>query len=169
MFPFSFISIPFRIAENFVDQVFKTNVSPKPGCIVKCGLNVDWEHTGVYVNDDKIVELTGNGKIRKISPGEFLNYSSSRTGASIYIACDKENENVLHNYAIAKRAEKKVGSVRDYNVFLDNCHQFTAGCILDDFDNNNTAFWTLEMVIEKEMNYGRPIKWLVMEEILKYL
>jgi hypothetical protein len=34
-----------------------------------------------------------------------------------------------------------VNDYRDYNLILDNCHQFTSGCLSGNFENAHNFFW----------------------------
>jgi len=45
-----------------------------------------------------------------------------------------------------------VGGRRNYNLFFDNCHQFTCGCISGDFDNPCNLFRMVEMEIRVKLN-----------------
>lgn len=150
-----------NMAQSFVDNVVKEKVKPVPGCIVRCDLALGAaDHTGVYIGSNKIVELDGDGDIRMVTPGTFMDNSVQRTGISIYIACDQTGK-VLYNGTIADRARTLVGSARNYQWILDNCHQFTSGCITNDFENADNFFWMLEDTISRRLNNGSPVKWLV--------
>ena len=37
-----------------------------------------------------------------------------------------------------------VGKSRDYNFIMDNCHQFTSGCLTGDFENADNFLWMLK-------------------------
>ena len=149
---------------EIVGSFFKKKVAPEPGCIVICKIAGGLaEHSGVYVGDGEVVELKGNGRIQKVSFREFLHDGLTRTGALIYVACDSSNT-VLHDTTIATRANEMVGHARDYNFIMDNCHQFTAGCITGDFENADNFFVFLAHSIKHKMNNGGMIKWLVCEK-----
>ncbi|MEJ2676599.1 MAG: hypothetical protein P8011_15675 [Acidihalobacter sp.] len=51
----------------------------------------------------------------------------------------------------ADRAKSAVGKVRDYNFVLDNCHQFSAGCLTGDFDNSCNFLWMLKDETKNEL------------------
>ena len=146
---------------EIVGSFLTKKVTPKPGCIMICKIAGGLaEHSGVYIGDDTVVELNGSGDIQEVSLAEFLNDGITRTGVNIYVACDSSNK-VLCDKSIAKRAEDIVGDVRDYNLIMDNCHQFTAGCITGDFENADNFFVLLAHSIKNEMNNGEQIRWLV--------
>lgn len=135
-------------------------VFPKRGSIVHCKLTGGVEHSGIYVGEGKIVELNGDGDIRKVNYNVFL-YGDSwvRSGIRVYIACDTKG-NVLYDSLIASRAERKAGEKRNYNLILSNCHNFTCECITGCIDNADTFFTFLEETISNKLNNGNSIKWL---------
>ncbi|MBV7317341.1 hypothetical protein [Shewanella sp. NIFS-20-20] len=47
-------------------------------------------------------------------------------------------------------AKAAIGNKRKYNMLLDNCHQFSAGCITGNFENSNNFLWMLKDLAEKE-------------------
>jgi len=134
-------------------------VEPEEGSILMCKIAGSlFEHTGVYIGDGKIVELAGSGRVRAVSFNKFLRDGLTRTGNRIYIACDEDND-PLWSYTVADIAKEMIGKRRDYNVIMDNCHQFTAGCITGDFENPVNFFWMLHNLIREELNYGEKIRW----------
>ncbi|MCQ2380454.1 MAG: lecithin retinol acyltransferase family protein [Victivallaceae bacterium] len=114
-----------------------------PGAIVYCDLAVVAEHTGIYVGGGKIVHLNGNGRIEKVNEEEFRGRLDG-ANPSFTVCCATYAGKLLCDRAIAERAKSAVGGRRDYNVVLDNCHQFTWGCISGDFDSGCTLFCLLE-------------------------
>jgi hypothetical protein len=155
---------PWKLVFNALDSAAShyicDRVKPKIGAVLRCDL---WgghaDHTGIYVGGGKIVELQGNGRIACVSPDEFMS-SPCGTAISIYAACDSDAR-ILTSRKIADRAKQMRGYRREYNFLLDNCHQFTAGCITGDFENSNNFLWMLESVIEDELNNGGNICWRV--------
>lgn len=117
-----------ELATSFVDNVFRDRVSePAIGSVVYCdyvfGLA---EHSGIYLGDEQIMHLNGKGRIERVSPEKFM---EGKTGVSIYVGCIGSRP--VGSKLIAERAlhlEKTEGS-REYNVLLENCHQFSESCI----------------------------------------
>lgn len=140
--------------------LFGSRVHPRPGSVLHCALVGFLEHSGVFVDRDHIAELEGKGAIRCINPPTFLSSSFMR-GTRIYVACDQKTGVVLGRHDIAERAWDMEGEGRDYNIILDNCHQFSSGCITGKFENPDNPFNFLEDTICKELNWGQPISWLV--------
>ncbi|MBN1968404.1 MAG: lecithin retinol acyltransferase family protein [Candidatus Delongbacteria bacterium] len=140
-----------RILDKFKRNFLMDHITPERGTIVFCEL-FGVEHSGVYVGNGNIVELTGKGEVRLTDETGFLEETN---GFSIYAACNDSRS--LRSDQIAERALEMVGHWTDYNLILNNCHQFTAGCIIDDFDNPNNFFWMLMEVISKKMNKGKMI------------
>lgn len=143
------------LEKSFVDNVFRDKVTPIVGSVLHCSL-FGAEHTGIYVGNNTIVELTGDGIVRKTSPAGFIDGTNA---ISIYVACDGTTP--LGGEHIAERAREMVGRSRAYNVVMDNCHQFTAGCITGDFENSTNFFTFVESSIQKHMNHGSSVEWRV--------
>ena len=130
-------------------NIFKDNsISLKQGAIVFCKLAGEFEPTGIFIGDNQIIELNGDGYIKKVSINEFLNSSLIRTGLDLYTFVDKDND-LLYSYSFYLNAKDILNSRRNYNVAFDNCHQFTSGCITNNFENDNNFFWMLKDVVEK--------------------
>jgi uncharacterized protein with von Willebrand factor type A (vWA) domain len=148
------------VVERGSNYLFGSRVRPRSGTPVHCALGVALDHSGIYAGSNQIVELEGEGDIRSISPQEFVDSSFVR-GSTIYVACDKKTGVALGCRQVAQRASSMDGERRDYHVLIDNCHQFTSGCITGDFEAAENFFAFLTHTIEQEMNGGRSISWLV--------
>ncbi len=122
-----------NLAESFVDNVFRDKAYPEIGSVLYCDLALGYmEHSGIYVGDGMTASLSRDGEIKLQHPSEFVGRS---TAFSIYVSC--QDTEAVGSEAVAQRAMDAVGSTRGYNFILDNCHQFTAGCLTGDFDNTN--------------------------------
>lgn len=97
----------------------QTKVTPINGAVVCCEIYGVLDHTGIWL-DDGIVELSGNGLVRAISPQRFLD---ERSGNTIYVACDSKS-NVLVQPDAAERTVAQIYSYRNYDVMTNNCHHF---------------------------------------------
>ena len=127
---------------------FDTKVMPKKGSVLYCDLTGSFlEHSGIYVGDNRIVHLNGKGEIEAVSPAEFLSLFALQ---DIYVSC-MENSAVGSEH-VANRALSIVGEKRSYNLMLDNCHQFTTGCLTGNFENSKNFLWMLKMQAEKTLN-----------------
>ena len=136
---------------SVISNIFKDKdkVVPVPGSIVYCDL-LAVEHSGVYIGNNKIVHLDGSGKIECVSPDEFLNrLDGFNTAISIYVS--SRGKKAVGNQKISNRAKNMIGNKRNYNFILDNCHQFTAGCITGDFENSNNLLLLLKYTVEKKL------------------
>ncbi|QYJ80084.1 lecithin retinol acyltransferase family protein [Shewanella acanthi] len=118
---------------------FKT-VSPIPGAIVCCYVFGVIEHTGIWLDDDCIVELHGSGLIRAVSVKRFL---AGRTGSQIFIACNHRHQplvaediaktfGVSTDESVIERAGRAIYQYRDYDLFDNNCHRFVWFCLTGD-------------------------------------
>ena len=127
---------------------FDTKVTPKKGSVLYCDLTGSFlEHSGIYVGDNRIVHLNGKGEIEAVSPAAFLSPFALQ---DIYVSC-MENS-AVGSERVANRALSIVGEKRSYNLMLDNCHQFTTGCLTGNFENSKNFLWMLEMQAEKTLN-----------------
>jgi hypothetical protein len=121
---------------------------PIPGTPVYCNLAVIAEHTGIYIGNKQIVHLNGDGNIEVVSPSTFVGRLDGLNPAFfIYYATFKGK--ALGSQKVAERAKAMVGNSRNYNFLLDNCHQFTTGCISGNFENACNFFWMVEDTIRE--------------------
>lgn len=132
------------LVNNF-SQDSEYRIYPVRGSVIYTDLVFGFaEHSGIYIGGGKVVELCGNGDIQIASINEFTN---GGTGVSIFVSCQDGNAN--GSESIAQNAEQMVGRSRDYNVVLDNCHQFTSGCVTGNFDNSDNFLWMLKDTVKK--------------------
>lgn len=126
--------------------------SPVPGSVVFCNIfGGNAEHSGIYVGNNQIVQLSGNGNIEKVTPEQFV----ARKGNNlpyydIYVSC--RNRKAVGSNDAVQRAMELVGKRRNYNLILDNCHQFTAGCLTGYFENPINFFILLELEVRNIVN-----------------
>ena len=154
------------IAESIYKNVFCEKVLPLPGSVLKVDLALNPVrsacHTGIYVGDNRIVEMTnddGTGIIKKVSPKYFLDYSLWRTGVFIYVACGRRNGKYYPLAApeIAERALAAVGKETEYKLLLDNCHMFTEYCITGKYDSLIGTLENIEAALIRKFCAGHPI------------
>ena len=127
-------------------------VKPKVGAIVCCGIGGVLDHTGIWVDDDTIVELDGEGLIKPISVKRF---TKERSGKHIFMACDS-NAQPLACTEAAKKAMEQIFQMREYDVIDNNCHKFVWQCF--QLDNTKvTTFKDLNLNLAKKFN--RKIYW----------
>lgn len=100
-------------------------VAPKPGSIVCCFVYGIIEHTGIWLDDNTLIELHGSGLIRAVSTKRFL---AGRTGSKIFIACSHDHQALFDDAALV-RAEKAIFTYREYDLFDNNCHRFVWACL----------------------------------------
>lgn len=140
------ISLLADIFDGTITTFFKDRVTPKIGSIVYCDLVTLVEHTGVYVGEGKIAHLDGDGFIELVSPNQFLRRLGGNNPAiTIYVSC--QDTNAVGELLFAIRARALEGRKTNYNVLLNNCHKFTAGCITGEFNHNALTFSFLEFVV----------------------
>lgn len=119
-----------NLVQSVVDNVFKDKVTPKIGSVVYCELPFNIEsHSGIYIGQNKIVHLNGDGEIELVSPGEFMfRLGGFNTAISIYVS--SKNNRTVGNLAVGARARGRIGKPRSYKLFENNCHRFTSQCLL---------------------------------------
>ena len=142
----------FNLAESFIDNVFRDKVYPVRGSIVYCDLAFGIaEHSGIYIGGNKIVHLDGSGVIEIVSPKRFMDRLGGNNSAiSIYVSCDGDSP--VGGSAVAERAERMIGKCRNYKVILDNCHQFTSGCMSGNFENSDIFLWELKHTAKSKIS-----------------
>jgi len=144
---------PHRKKETIFDK-FKENVEPGIGALVYCEL-FKMEHSGIYLGNNRIAQLSGKGNIEVVSPSRFTD-NITTIDTDIFIPVNRDGEPITC-YEAAINAEKMIGSKRPYNLILDNCHQFSSGCITGDFENSDNF-----LVFTKDTFYNvvqEKVKW----------
>ena len=127
---------------------FDTKVTPQKGSVLYCDLSFGIaEHSGIYVCDNRIVHLNGKGEIEVVSPAAFLSPFALQ---DIYVSCMENN--AVGSERVANHALSMVGKKRNYNFVMNNCHQFTTGCLTEDFENSSKLLTFLKMQAEKTLN-----------------
>jgi len=120
---------------------FDTKVMPKKGSVLYCDLSFGIaEHSGIYVGDNRIVHLNGKGEIEAVSPAAFLSPFALQ---DIYVSC-MENS-AVGSERVANHALSMVGKKRNYNFVMNNCQQFTTGCLTGNFENSSNLLTFLKM------------------------
>lgn len=150
------------IIQEKIKQKFSKKVKPKEGSIVYCDLALGYaEHSGIYIGNDKIVELSSSGKIQKVSIEEFKSGGLlTKTGISdVNIYVSSKNGSAVGSHKVARRAIAKVGKTIEYNVLTNNCHKFSCGCLTGDFDSFNVLLTALKIEVEKVLGANEWLIW----------
>ena len=136
---------------RLIDKHLRDKVKPRVGSVVYCDLAVFAEHSGIYEGKGRIAHLDGSGRIEIVTARQFLKRLGGLNPAdSIYVSCD--DEGAIKASKVAKRAREMEGGERPYNVILDNCHQFTSGCLTGDFENADNFLWMLKHTAEQKLD-----------------
>lgn len=147
------------IGRTLYEKFISTAEEPAIGAPIYCDLAPGMEHSGIYVGNGEVVALRGSGYIEKVSlktfthgylPNHYIHYPKESQ-------CDMR----LGSRRAAQRAMAKVGSRRHYNLIGDNCHQFTAGCLTGDFENDDNFLYRLKDIAKRTLNGGDDIEWAV--------
>ena len=128
-----------------------------PGCILRSNMTVAW-HSGIYVGDDRVVELQGTGIVEQVSL-KIFNQVPRITDPICEVLCNKNGVPCyLSNWAKnANLAQKK--SIK-YGYFSNNCHRFTISCILGNNDNKLLTYSIsdIENVVKGALHLDR-VEW----------
>ena len=133
------------LKSRVVKTVTNETVEPVLGSMVWCSLAFgSAEHSGIYVGEGLIVHLDGDGLIELVDRETFMaRLNGNNFAYNTYVSCDEDGD-AVGDIDAAMRALEMIGESRSYNVLIDNCHQFTSGCITGDFENNDNFFWMLK-------------------------
>lgn len=147
---------------SFLDHATNKYVEPEIGSVVLCdlspipglsALNLNAEHTGIYVGNGKIIHRSGDGYIESVTPKQFLERLNGKNCAiSVYVSClGDKSLNIFDSY---NRATSALGDPRHqgYDLFKKNCHHFTKYCLTGEIDNHDFTFTTLEIMLKSDFN-----------------
>ena len=138
------------VTDHIIDNYVRSNVEPVPGSVVYCDLACTVEHSGIYVGDGKIAHLNGDGAVELVTRDVFMaRLGGLNPALSVYVSC--AGAEAVGDDLVAHRALVMAGTSREYNVVLDNCHQFTSGCLTGSFENPDNFWWCLKMTAENEL------------------
>ena len=87
-----------------------------------------------------------NSPVRVKSKASVRGFVEGKTAISIYVSC--RDRVAVGDASVARRGRRMVGKHRDYNFILDNCHQFSSGCLTGDFENADNFLWMLKRTTE---------------------
>ena len=111
------------------DALFIHNIPPAIGSVVYCNLGLVAEHSGIYVGRNKIVHLSGDGHIEKVSAKEFCERFSGLNPSFTIFCPVNSNGKAIGDKKVAEYALGAVGRVIEYNPLMRNCHCFSASCV----------------------------------------
>lgn len=140
------------------------------GCVVcHSMIGEQFEHSGIYIGEYKIVSLSSKGKIIN-SHAQIVEESTRKfiegplnSNRLIWVSC--RGESPVGDQKVAARARKIVGERRNYNVLRDNCHQFTSGCLTGDFENADKRFTSLKSTVADTLGADNWRIWARDDEI----
>ena len=175
--------IPDVLAES-ADSRSRRNASanrliapPPAGTPLLVSLALAFEHTGIYLGNNRVAELNGDGQVKAVSLTRFVNGTDDgfwpiRNGTRIFAACDVRSRRPLgamRTLATACAALEEGKSCPGYDFTQVNCHLFTAACvcgILPDerkfrklLGGDIASIGRLERLLSRKLNGGQPIAW----------
>ncbi|SFK75991.1 hypothetical protein SAMN03159341_101447 [Paenibacillus sp. 1_12] len=148
------ISIVDSIRNEFMER---ENLEPAFGSVIYTQLGFgSMEHSGIYLLNGEVVELNGDGQIHIVSLKEFTGRLTTFND-DIYVPCYADYDGTIATPGTGGNALEMAGSIRNYNLLIDNCHQFCAGCVTGDFENSSNFLWMLKDVVKEAA--GTEVVW----------
>lgn len=139
-------------------------VCPRIGGVLATGLLGGLlAHTGIYMGKGEVVELDGEGRVRRVDLETFQSASIFRTGPGIFTACDGLIP--IGDPLAAERACMCLGDQHRYDLVFDNCHRFTSGCITGDFENADTLFFLLMRTLSRHYSLRHRLTFALLKHI----
>lgn len=137
------------VVGKYPSEMFNQDIVVKPeiGAIVCCTIAGVLDHTGIWIGDNTIVELHGDGLIKAVSSERFLD---NRSGSKIFIACDSAARPIIDELA-AQRAISMIYQYREYDLITNNCNRFVWHCV-SGTDEKLTTFKELNQQLAKWVN-----------------
>lgn len=138
------------LLENLAGSSLATipKFSPVPGSVVYTDLIPNYmQHSGIYVGDNRIVELNSKGNVCLVTPDQFIN-----GGLGLRIRVSSSKGKAVGSSNVAERALAQVGNREEYHLLMNNCHKFTSGCLTGIFNNPNNLLRMLKL--SASMNLG---------------
>ena len=115
-----------KLAKSPSDRYCRSHpVQPRPGSIVCCEVYNFLDHTGIWIDEETIIELSNSGLVKAVSAERFL---SERSGDHIFVACDNQHNPVVIE-GTQQRAIAQLFTYRDYDLIENNCHRFVHHCV----------------------------------------
>ncbi|USK86148.1 hypothetical protein [Peribacillus asahii] len=149
------------IASSNILEYSSQQFEPAYGSLVYTELGFGLaEHSGIYIGNKQIIDLDGAGRIKKRSLSEFTS-NISTFNYEIYVPCYDGENTPIGYYQAGWNAEQKLAESRSYNLLFDNCHQFSAGCITGDFENNSNFLTFLKDDFQRAVRVDKIVwrKW----------
>lgn len=139
-----------------INESIKNPFEPEYGAIVYTDLIFGLgDHSGIYIGDKTIIAVHSDGLIEKASLEKFTGGFTTLVG-DIYVPFTLAGESIGHKES-GDRAISMIGNRLAYNLLLNNCHQFCAGCLDGEFFNDNNFLWMLKDTARK--HYGGTVFW----------
>lgn len=145
------VTVGIQLMRSFIDSNVRPKVTPVAGSVLYCDLYVIAEHSGIYIDNNKISNIvverliTADSKVSLDDPKEFT--SASKTSKKIYVSCNSLFQ-AVGNQKVADFALSKVGERRFYGLVFKNCHTFSIQCINQ--VNTPTPHWDINQDTNKE-------------------
>ncbi|GAB6557998.1 hypothetical protein bcgnr5378_07090 [Bacillus cereus] len=151
--------VPIPAPKDWKYPKLNTELYPEPGlgAPIFCDLGFGYiDHSGIYIGNNRVVQLNGKGSIEEVSLDGFTS-NITTVNKKVVVPADRYTGAPISFMDSYERALEMVGNRRNYNMIIDNCHQFTAGCVTGDFEEQNNFLVFLKSTVGEQ--YGSKITW----------
>ena len=112
------------------------------GTPIFCNLCGQFEHSGI-MNSDRIIHLTGEGKVEETTPEDFVKRMNKFNGNPPIFVPLNTNYKILHSKKIKNVSILQLGrKPSKYNMMFENCHKFTLGCMDSSYLHKKSFVYT---------------------------
>ena len=124
----------------WIDNNFREKVVPIPGSVLYAELYVAFEHSGIYIGDERISNIVVDGfaesYVQNSDPDEFT--EKSVFAKSIYVSSNKYGP--VGDGDVCKGAIDHLGKRAFYGLLYSNCHTFSTKCVNYSNQSHSTFF-----------------------------
>ncbi|WIH28874.1 VWA domain-containing protein [Photobacterium damselae] len=138
---FVLVKLATKATKYFIDDNFRSKVTPIEGSVVYSDLFTGVEHSGIYIGDGKISNIVVTGtfesEVKLDSASTFVD--SSKLHSKIYVSCNSNG--AVGHQMVADEAESRIGDKAFYGLIIQNCHEFSRKCVEKAPENLNLGLW----------------------------
>lgn len=124
-----FINMGIKSIKSWIDDKFRSKVTPMKGSVLYSDLYGGVEHSGIYIGNNEISNIVVTGmaeaKVKKSRPKDFTNKAFRYK--KIYVSCDKNG--AVGNNDVCEGAKSHIGERSFYGLVFSNCHSFSKKCV----------------------------------------
>ncbi|GHA49798.1 VWA domain-containing protein [Photobacterium aphoticum] len=144
-----------KATKYFIDDTFRSKVTPTEGSVIYSDLFLGVEHSGIYVGNGEISNIVVTGsfesEVKLDSPSSFVD--SGKLHRQIYVSCDSHG--AVGDTIVSDEAKSKIGERAFYGLVIKNCHEFSRKCV--EIAPRKTNISRLESMFELEDTWEHTI------------